>query len=141
MAIEKNKTHGMSETSTYHIWAAMKNRCTSPNDKYWDRYGGRGITICDRWQKFENFYADMGGRPEGKQLDRIDNNKGYFPDNCRWATPRENASNQERSVRIEMGYIRLSLSDLAELGNVSRPTIKGRWRKYGNVWNCLFPPS
>ncbi len=136
-----NPRYGMTKASIYRTWAAMKDRCANPNNEYWNRYGGRGITVCDRWKKFKNFYEDMGDRPEGKQLDRIDNDKGYYAENCRWVTPKQNSNNQERCVKIELGYIHLTIAELAELAAVSWPTIKKRWHRYGNAWDCLFPPA
>jgi hypothetical protein len=72
----------------------MRYRCLNPNATGYERYGGRGVTICDRWQDFKNFLADMGERPEGKTLDRVDPDGDYKPDNCRWATPGEQAHNR-----------------------------------------------
>ena len=83
----------MSRTKIYHIWGGMKSRCKSKRDKE-KGYIEKGITVCERWQKFENFYKDMGDKPDGMDIDRIDNNKGYYKENCRWATKSLNAFNK-----------------------------------------------
>lgn len=79
----------------YQVWNAMKMRCTNPKHKQYSYYGGRGITVCEKWLTFEGFLADMGRRPEGERysLDRIDNSKGYYKENCRWATPKQQNNN------------------------------------------------
>lgn len=98
----KHKPHGHTangKTSpTYYTWAAIIERCTKPKHHRYHDYGGRGITVCDRWLKFENFLTDIsntiGLRPEGCTIDRIDNNRGYEPGNIKWSTPKEQAANR-----------------------------------------------
>lgn len=83
---------------TYKVWVGMRDRCRNANGKLYKYYGGRGIEICRRWDDFENFLADMGERPVGKSIDRVDNNGNYEPTNCRWATPTEQNRNR-RNVK------------------------------------------
>jgi hypothetical protein len=109
--------HGLSGTQIYITWANMISRCQNYKNEDFCNYGGRGITVCNRWKKFENFYADMGPRPSSKHsIDRIDNSGNYEPRNCRWATPKDQARNR-RSNRLVLVDGRLIT--IAEAANIA----------------------
>lgn len=90
----RSQMGGRNTSSTFHVWAAMIQRCTNPRNRDWGLYGGRGITVCERWRIFAHFLADMGEAPEGLTLDRRDNDGNYEPGNCRWVTPFEQVHNR-----------------------------------------------
>lgn len=118
--------HGQAGTNEYEIWGAMKQRCLNPNNKRWASYGGRGITVCERWLVFENFYADMGAQPQGLTLDRVNNDGPYSPENCRWTTQEEQRANTRRTVRVVYNNKSMNLAGLARLAGLDRRTL--RWR-------------
>lgn len=98
VTIARSTRHGQANTPVYMAWADMVHRCSNPDHKRWPDYGGRGITVCERWRDFANFYADMGERPSGLTLDRIDNERGYEPSNCRWASRSTQSKNRRPSA-------------------------------------------
>jgi hypothetical protein len=103
-----NTSHGHKvggkQSPTYTSWRCMKTRCDDPKSTNYENYGGRGITYCERWEDFENFLSDMGVRPADKTLDRIDNDKGYYKENCRWSTQYEQDCNK-RTSKLKPQYI------------------------------------
>lgn len=110
-----NYRHGGCGTRTYRIWKGMRARCASTtNAAWWRKYGARGIKVCKRWDLFANFLADMGEAPAGMCIDRRDNDRGYFPSNCRWVTPLQQARNTRQNVIYEIKGRRKCLSEWAE---------------------------
>ena len=104
MASKSNKTHAKTGSVEYASWQSAKGRCFNPLNHAYARYGGRGITMCERWKKsFANFFKDMGPRPPATSLDRIDNDGDYNPNNCRWATREEQAGNKRNSIIVPDG--------------------------------------
>jgi len=115
----------------YHSWAGMWTRCTNPNRSTWRHYGGRGIKVCRRWKKFENFLSDMGPRPAGTTLDRINVNGNYTPSNCRWANVRTQARNSVQVVWVSIAGVRRRLVEWCEIKKISINTVRCRVKKYG----------
>lgn len=107
-------THGNHPSKTYTCWRDVKRRCLNPTFKGWKHYGGRGITVCERWLSFKNFLDDMGECPEGLTIERIDNMRGYEPGNCRWATRKEQARNSRWNKVITYRGITACFADLCE---------------------------
>lgn len=124
------KTHQMTGTKEYFSWQNMKKRCTDPSNSRYHRYGGRGISICDRWMSFENFYADMGAS-NGMSLDRIDNDGNYEPGNCQWIPFPEQGKKTSRIRTLTFRGEALSIADWARRIGVRPQTISMRLNSYG----------
>lgn len=141
LIVKRSTTHGMSKSSTYHIWNNMWARCTNTNNQAYQDYGGRGIDVCDRWQTFENFLADMGERPRGMSIDRRNNDLGYEPENCRWATTKEQSRNTRANFVIEFRGVTACLAEHCERLGLAYKTISSRIYKHGwTVEKALSAP-
>lgn len=126
----RNWKHGLAYSGTYYSWQQAKRRCFNVNATQYPHYGGRGITMCDQWRAdFSEFLADMGPRPEGHTLDRIDNDGNYEPANCRWATQREQAANQRKSILITKDGVTHCLAEWARIIGISQSSLYGRWKR------------
>jgi|ERR1035437_407983 hypothetical protein len=126
-------THGMSHTKEHRAWAAMRNRCYNTNNKRFRYYGGRGITVCDRWKdSFENFLEDMGLCPDKRMsVDRIDNSKNYTQENCHWATWTEQSRNRSNTVFLTAGGITRPIGEWSDITGVRRGAI---YRRMHSGW-------
>ena len=137
---EKHTRHGMAKTGLYRLWQAMIQRCENPNASNYDRYGGKGITVCERWHDFASFAADMPPRPPGHTLDRIDGNKGYEPGNCRWATYAQQNLNVSRNRYLEHDGKRLTIKEWAMATGLTWQAIDARLRRGWTVERTLTEP-
>ena len=121
----------------YSVWQGMLSRCRNPNFKQWDDYGGRGITVCDRWQTYQNFVADMGPRPPGMTLERKDTNGNYEPGNCVWATRSDQQRNRRVNVTVTIEGSLYKLSELSDLTSIKPDTIKARAARGMSFSDCI----
>lgn len=134
--------HQLSATRQQHfklfqLWKGMKARCRNKNHKQYHNYGGRGIAVCGRWLVFENFLADMGDRPAGMTLDRIDNDQGYAPDNCRWATYTDQARNRTNNNYLEFAGRKQTASAWALEVGIKEKTIVARLARGWSIAKTL----
>jgi hypothetical protein len=135
------RTHGMSETRVYRIWRAMHWRC-NPTSEHNANYSDRGIYVCSKWKDFISFYADMGDAPQGASIDRIDNDKPYSPDNCRWATRTEQSRNRRGSLSVVVNGAKRLLQELSDEYGFKYQTLHARLFIYGwNVDEALSTPA
>ena len=123
-----HRKHGLSGTSEHNTWLNIKSRCYKENNPAYHNYGGRGIKVCDRWlESFENFYADMGKKPsKNHSIDRSDNDKGYSPDNCVWATRKEQMNNVRYNRLITLNGVTKTVSEMAEYFNIKLSIVQTR---------------
>lgn len=142
MMIERNTTHGMSRqlASTYRSWKDMRSRCLNQNDFDYADYGGRGIAVCERWKDFAAFVADMGKRPGGRTLDRINVNGDYEPGNCRWADPKMQANNKRSNHVIEYRGETKTLSQWCDVFGIEPSKVRYRI-KAGWPMGRVFSPE
>ena len=129
--------HKKSSDPIYKIWTAMHDRCRNERCKSYENYGGRGIKVCERWEKFENFYADMGDRPAGKSLDRIDNDGPYAPWNCEWKEQKFQSRNKRNNIWLEYGGKRQVVKDWAREIGLHETTITYRLQQGWTVEEAL----
>lgn len=137
-AQKQMRTHGQSRTPEFDVWHSMWQRCRNHRARRWHHYGGRGITVCERWQTFESFLADMGPRPSPElSLHRIDNNRGYEPGNCVWATLKEQARKKQNNRLLTLNGHTMCLAEWAEHLAVKRNTIYRRLKRGWSVEQAL----
>lgn len=137
----KYKVHGQSSSPTYMSWRSMINRCANKNARDYPCYGGRGVTVCDRWKDFRNFYIDMGDRPKGMTLERNDVDGPYAPHNCVWATAKRQARNRRDSRMLTVNGQTLNVCDWAEQFGVGRSTIVERLRRGWSEHDAVLTPA
>lgn len=133
------RRNGQKAHPTYVSWASMLNRCRNERTPDFKNYGGRGITVCKRWLRYENFLADMGERLPGQTLERINNDRDYKPSNCRWATKREQARNSRHNTFITFRGRRMLLIDWARELGLKAPTLCFRLKRW-SVKKSLTTP-
>lgn len=128
--LEKTRTHGASKTREYRIWLSMKERCDKPSNDHYHRYGGRGITVCERWRaNVESFLADMGPRPSrAHSVERLDNDGNYEPGNCVWATNTVQSRNRSNNRYVTFQGRRMAASEAAEIVGIKPLTLLARLR-------------
>lgn len=130
---EAHFKHGMTNAPMYKVWIAMRRRCENPDHADYHNYGGRGISVCERWQDFSNFLADMGSRPRGFDIDRRDNNGPYSPGNCRWVTRQRNLNNRRGNNRVEFRGVTKTVAEWAADVGMHEETLR---RRILNGWSA-----
>jgi hypothetical protein len=140
LTVARNTTHGLSGIPAYKVWDSMLQRCRNPRDRSFANYGGRGIGVCERWEKFENFLGDMGEPPPGMTLDRRENDGDYTPENCKWATRSEQMRNTRQSRILTFKDKSLCVVDWAEILGIDRKVLYKRLDYGWSVEKTLSTP-
>jgi hypothetical protein len=141
VAKQQVETHGMCGKPEYRSWAGMVQRCTNPNAKHYDYYGGRGIAVCTEWlESFENFYRDMGDRPAGCSLDRIDSSGNYCKENCRWSTASEQQNNMRSNRTLTYDGRTMTVAQWIKELNLNSNTTRKRLRLGWTAEEVLTTP-
>jgi len=138
-SIKHGETRNGKPSKVYRAWCDMRRRCSNNNHPDFDKYGGRGISVCERWSVFENFLADMGAPPAGLSIDRIDNNGNYEPSNCRWASSQTQTNNRRNTIIVSYLGKKMPLTEAAKASGIRHQTISARMR-YGWPEEYLFIP-
>ena len=133
MGRAKRSRHNMKDTLIYGVWTTMKSRCNNPRSQQYKYYGGRGIQVCEQWNAFLQFFADMGLPPSPKHsIDRINNEGNYEPGNCRWATKKQQEANKRKGTRC------LTAQQIAQLVGISRQALYLRIERLGSLEKALL---
>lgn len=133
-------THGMSKTPEFQTWTNMLDRCLNPMSRSFHDYGGRGITVCDRWRKsFEAFYSDMGPRPDGCSIERRDNDGPYDPNNCFWATRSAQQQNKRNNRKVMLNGKLAAAGPAADAAGLKRSLVYSRLKRGWTAEQALLP--
>lgn len=139
--LRRKTKHGMWDTRVYRIWSKMLSRCRDANNTNFRNYGGRGISVCERWYDFESFYSDMGDPPHRGSIDRIDSNGNYEPGNCRWSNFHDQSRNKRTTVNLTYRGVTMCLKDWADKLGLSVPAFRKRIIKWGHCDRSFAPKA
>lgn len=139
--VKRSTIHGYKKHSLYGTWKNMWNRCNNPENEDYSAYGGRGIKICKRWNNIKNFISDMGERPKGLTLDRIDNNGNYCQKNCKWSTNTEQARNRRSNVLLTLNGVTKHATDWAKEYGITQRMINHRLKIGWSIEDVITKPS
>ena len=139
-AARTNYRHGMTYSPEWRTWSSMLTRCNNEKSKCYRYYGAKGVSICERWRSFENFVADVGPRPAGTTLDRIDNSRGYEPENCRWATIDVQNRNRGSILMVEINGETKCVADWCDQLGIPRPRVYARIQSGMALYEAITKP-